>query len=119
MALDLDYFHKQLENEKAKLEGELATIGVRNPDAPQDWNVSYPDMNVQVSAQDEIADQEEEFENRVSEELGLETRLKEVNEALERITHGKYGVCAVGGEPIDEARLTANPAANTCIEHAE
>ena len=119
MALDTNYFQKQLEDEKAKIEGELGTIASRNPDAPADWNVSYPDMNVSVSAQDEVADQEEEYENRVSIEAGLEIRLREINESLERIKNGSYGMCTVGEEEIPEDRLRANPATSTCIEHAE
>ncbi len=119
MALDIDYFQKRLEEEKTKLEGELAFIAERNPDAPADWNVKYPNMNVAPSAQDEVADQEEEYENRTSLELGLESQLKDINESLERIQKGTYGICAVAGEPIDEMRLRANPAARTCIAHAE
>lgn len=117
MTLDLDYFQKQLEEEKFKIEEELKTIAVRNPDAPTDWNVAYPDLNIATSAQDEVADQEEEYENRAPMEASLETRLQEINQALARIQHGKYGICDMDGKPIDDARLRANPAANTCIEH--
>lgn len=119
MTLNTDYFKKQLEDEKLKIEGELGTVAKRNPDAPADWNVSYPDMNASIAAEDEVADQEEEYENRVSIEAGLEIRLREINEALEYIKDGTYGVCKEGGEPISEDRLKANPAASTCIEHAE
>jgi RNA polymerase-binding transcription factor DksA len=30
---------------------------------------------------------------------------------------GKYGICKVCGEEIEEARLEANPAAETCKAH--
>jgi len=63
MALDLDFFRKKLEEEKARLEGELGTIAHRNPDAPEDWTVSQPDMNVMPAAKEEVADVEEELEN--------------------------------------------------------
>ena len=118
MALDLEYFKKALGEEKAKIEGELGTIAEKNPDQPSDWSTTYPDLNVMSAAKEEIADQEEEYENRASLELELESRLKDINEAMEKMTAGKYGVCAVGGEPIDEARLRANPAALTCVKHA-
>lgn len=117
MNIDLDYFHKQLEEEKNKLENNLKTIAHRNPDAPEDWNVNYPNLNIMPAAKDEVADQEEEYENRASLELGLESRLKDVNDALERLRSGQYGVCAKGEEPIDESRLRANPAARNCMEH--
>lgn len=118
MALDLDFFKKALEEEKDKLEGELGTIAHRNPDAPEDWETSFPDMNLMKSDKNEMADEQEELENRSSVEFNLESRLRDVNEALEHMRTGKYGLCSVGGEPIDEARLHANPAALTCIKHS-
>ena len=118
MALDLNYFKKALLEEKKRLEGELETIAEKNPDQPKDWSTTYPDMNVMRAAKEEIADQEEEYENRASLELELESRLKDINEAMEKMKAGKYGICAVGGEPIDEARLRANTAALTCIKHS-
>lgn len=118
MALDLDYLRKQLEEEKTRLEVELSTIAKRNPDAPEDWTVSQPDLNVMHAAKEEVADVQEELENAASVEYNLESRLRDINDALERARQGKYGLCAVGGEPIDEARLRANPAAVTCIKHA-
>ena len=117
MTLDLDYFKRQLEEEKTRLEGELGTIAHRNPDAPEDWVVTPPDLNVMRAAKEEVADQEEELENAASVEYNLESRLKDINEALERARQGKYGTCSVDGEPIDEPRLRANPAATTCVKH--
>ena len=119
MALDLDFFRKKLEEEKTRLEEELATIAKRNPDAPEDWVVVPPDLNVMRAAKEEMADQEEELENAASVEYNLESRLRDVNEALEKMRQGKYGICSVDGEPIDEARLRANPAAVTCVKHAK
>lgn len=119
MALDLDYYQKLLEEEKQMLEKELATVAHRNPNAPADWDPSYPKPAVDSPALDEIANQEEEFENEVSQELALESQLHDVNDALEKIKHGNFGICAVGKDEIDEARLKANPAARTCIEHSQ
>ena len=56
MALNLDFFRKALEEEKTKLEGELGTIAHRNPDAPEDWETSFPDMNLMKSDKNEMAD---------------------------------------------------------------
>src|SRR3989344_4703913 len=84
----------------------------------KDWNATYPDMNIMAADKEEVADQEEEYENRASFELELESRLRDINDALVRVETGKFGKCTVGGENIDEARLRANPAAATCIKHA-
>ena len=72
MVLDLDYFRKQLEEEKTRLEGELATVAKRNPDAPEDWEVAQPDLNVMAAAKEEVADVQEELENAASLESNLE-----------------------------------------------
>ena len=43
--------------------------------------------------------------------------LREVDAAIERLVAGKYGVCEVCRQPIDEARLDARPTARTCVHH--
>jgi DnaK suppressor protein len=45
-------------------------------------------------------------------------RIDQVDAALRRLDAGTYGRCAVGGEPIPEARLAAVPWAATCVAHA-
>jgi RNA polymerase-binding protein DksA len=44
--------------------------------------------------------------------------LTEINEALERIDEGTYGICPGTGQPIGVARLRARPWAKYCIEYA-
>ncbi len=44
--------------------------------------------------------------------------LREIDQALERMEQGTYGICAVCGRPIDEERLEALPWSLTCKEHA-
>ena len=46
----------------------------------------------------------------------LETRLREVNDAQDRLIDGGYGVCADCGAPISDKRLVADPAAALCIQ---
>lgn len=44
--------------------------------------------------------------------------LREIDEALERISTGRYGVCAATGRPIAKSRLRALPWTKYCIEYA-
>jgi RNA polymerase-binding protein DksA len=44
--------------------------------------------------------------------------LAEINEAMERIDKGTFGICLGTGGPIDAARLKARPWAKYCIEYA-
>ncbi len=47
------------------------------------------------------------------------TTLRLVREALERIDEGGYGMCAVCGRPIEEARLKAVPWTPYCLNDQE
>lgn len=42
--------------------------------------------------------------------------ITKVNEALERIDNGSYGICESCGRPISEKRLMARPVTTECIE---
>jgi RNA polymerase-binding protein DksA len=42
--------------------------------------------------------------------------LQEINDALQRIIDGTYGICQATGKPIAKARLQAKPWAKYCIE---
>ena len=44
--------------------------------------------------------------------------LKEIDEALERIDKGEYGICALTGNPIPKSRLNAKPWAKYTVEAA-
>jgi len=45
------------------------------------------------------------------------TTLKEIDEALQRIGDGTYGVCLGTHQPIPKARLRAKPWARYCVEY--
>ncbi len=45
----------------------------------------------------------------------LESRLRELNDAQDRLFGGGYFFCTECGTPIGEKRLRANPAASRCI----
>jgi DnaK suppressor protein len=59
------------------------------------------------SAQDEINSQLAEVESR---------ELANIENAIERMRNGTYGICEVTGKPIPLARLQALPYATMCIE---
>ena len=48
----------------------------------------------------------------------VETRIAELEEALERLEGGSFGLCQSCGRPIDVERLEALPQAELCIECA-
>ncbi|OGG47759.1 hypothetical protein A3D66_00995 [Candidatus Kaiserbacteria bacterium RIFCSPHIGHO2_02_FULL_50_9] len=117
--MDTSHLKNKLEAELQKLEGELTSIGERNPSNPADWEAIAPDMNIPAADPNEVADSIEEYETRSGELKELEIRYNEVKGALERLEKGTYGICRIGGEPIEPERLEANPAATTCMKHLE
>lgn len=115
--INIEHFKEKLEQEKKLLEGELGSVGRVNPNNPKDWEATPSPIDVMPADKTEVAEQMEEFEERTAIEVELENKLNSIKKALKRIEEGGYGVCEICGEPIEEARLEANPAATTCLKH--
>lgn len=117
MAIDTNHFKQKLEEEKARLEGELKGLGRINPDNPKDWEPTAEDINAGQSDPNDRADSITDFEERSAVEVELENRYDNIRDALARLEAGTYGTCKVCGKEIETGRLEANPAAQTCKEH--
>jgi len=115
--MDTEYFKEKLEEELFLVEKELNEIGRKNPDNKNDWEAEPADMNVDSADSNETADNIEEYEENTAVLKELETKYNDIKNALEKIEKGTYGICEVSGEPIEEERLIANPAARTCKKH--
>lgn len=117
----IEQFKTALVEEQKRLEEELASFAVKDPRMRNDWDTVFPAVSrgasFSHSAQDEQADLREEFETRLAQEHLLESRLREVKHALERIQRGAFGMCKTCGEPIPLERLQANAAAEYDIPH--
>lgn len=119
MAVDTETFRKKLLAEKELLEQELRSVGARNPSNPKDWVPRADDMDIQEADRNEAADRIESYVSNEAIGENLEVRYNYVLAALKRIEDGTYGICEVGGEEISPERLTANPAATTCVAHTD
>jgi DnaK suppressor protein len=115
--IDIKHFKEKLEAEKKLVEEELKSVGRVNPQNPRDWEATPSSIDAMSADKTEVAEQMEEFEERSSVEVELENKLGSITRALGKIKNNTYGVCEIGGEPIEKARLEANPAAVTCIKH--
>ncbi|NQU82361.1 MAG: TraR/DksA family transcriptional regulator [Parcubacteria group bacterium] len=104
---------EQLEAQKTKLEEQLSSFATKNKEVEGDWAAKMPEMDTGKSLEEE-ADEVEEFGTRLALERTLETELKKVILALERIKKNKYGVCEKCDKPISQGRLKVYPQANTC-----
>jgi RNA polymerase-binding transcription factor DksA len=115
--IDIDYFKEKLGEELLLVEKELNDVGRVNPDNKLDWEAEPTPMNEGSADEDEVADKIEEFEGNTAVLKELEIRYNDIKDALVKIEKDTYGLCEVSGEPIEEERLIANPAARTCKKH--
>ena len=111
-----DQFKDRLLSEKASLEEELRDIAIFNTETNL-WEAT-PDQDMTGEIDDnDAADRFEDFEGRTSMVGTMQARLIDVENALDKIEKGSYGMCEVSGHPIEADRLEANPAARTNKEH--
>ena len=113
----MEHYKKLLQSEKENLEKELATVGRKNPDNSGDWEATEPAEGIDRADEDEVAEGIGEYENNTAILKQLEIRLNEIKNALAAIKTGTYGKCKICNKVIEPARLEANPAAVTCLEH--
>lgn len=117
--MNTDAYKKQLQEEYETLTKELSTIGTHNQ-ANTDWEATPESGDVVGSADSNTtADRFEDFEERSALMTPLEGRFNQVKDALKKIEDGTFGICRICKAPIEQNRLEANPAAETCITHRE
>jgi len=107
---------EKLEQEKSAIEKQLGTFANKDPNLKGDWDSRFPKFDGNI---EEAADEVEEYGSRLPVEFSLETRLRDVNIALEKLAKGKYGKCEKCGKEIEKERLEIHPAARFCMEHQE
>jgi len=113
-----------LEKERDLLIKELETIATPDPHVKDDWDIKHFEWGEnQITSKEEL--ESGESVNEIDEDMknkalsdSLELRLRDVNDALEKMKNGTYGICEFCKKEIPIERLKANPAAKTDIEHA-
>lgn len=114
--IDPEKFRALLHAEKQQLEEELEKIAVREGDA---WIPKPGDLDTEPSDKNEWADAVEEADEHIAVVAELNRRWKNVVRALKKIEEGTYGIDEIDGQPIEEERLRANPAARTRIANMD
>ena len=114
--IDTNAMNVRLEEMKAELTAELATLGIHNPDSG-DWLATPEGVNTSEADPNVGADRNEDWAEKRATLGTLETRFNNIKRALAKIEAGTYGVCEISGEVIEADRLDANPAARTCKAH--
>lgn len=110
---------ESLESEKRRITKELKSFAKKDSKIKGNWRSKFPFFGSDRSHKDENAEEIEGYATRLSVEHTLEVRLKDIDEALEKIKTDKYGKCEVCGKEIEEKRLKAVPEAKWCLDCAK
>ncbi|MEK7175668.1 MAG: TraR/DksA C4-type zinc finger protein [Patescibacteria group bacterium] len=109
---------EKLEEERAILIGQLKDISQFNSENNK-WEAVPEVIDVPESDPNDMADRFEEFEARSSMVTILEKRLNDILLALKNLDNKNFGLCKICKKEIEELRMLANPAAQTCKECKE
>ena len=110
---EIKQYKEQLETEKQKIQNELSGFGVAKSNDPNDFDSYIPSAGL---SEEDNALEVAEYLNRLSAEALLESRLKEINEALDKVKTKKFGICEKCKKDIEIKKLDVNPAADFCID---
>lgn len=105
---------ERLLEEKNLLEKDLLKFADKDKKLKDDYDTRFPNIERSASP-DENAEEVEQYENLLALEHSLELRLKDVNDALNKLENNQYGRCEICHKNIEITRLKANPAARICM----
>lgn len=106
----LKEFQDLLEKEKKELEEKLNELNSQK----KEMAIKTPDFMALEDSSVE-ADEVEELNNLLSLKSVWENNLYRINQALEKMVKGTYGICEECGELIEIERLKIEPAAQICV----
>jgi len=94
---------------KKKLEDERTQVGLEIKELEK-----MPDFGSDTDHFEEETDQTEEYGANLSMSEALKERLREIEDALDKIANGKYGICEKCGSEIDIELLNVDPESRLC-----
>jgi RNA polymerase-binding protein DksA len=103
----------QLNDEQARLKSDLEEFTKQNPRNREDYVATFENIG---DKEDENAEEVATYSTNLSLEHSMESALRDVDRALERMKSGTYGVCKYCSKEISEKRLEARPSSSSCIE---
>lgn len=112
----LKELREKLKKEKKELEEELKKFAQKK-ESSEDWKTKFPAFDggeAGSGALEKEADEVEEYETLLPIEQSLESKLQNINLALEKIEKGNYGICEKCKKEIEIERLKAIPEARFC-----
>jgi RNA polymerase-binding transcription factor DksA len=101
--------NEKLNEHKKKLEDErrLLVEEIKRNEKPVD-------LGIDIVRFEEESDEAEEVSTQLAIAGDLKNRMDDINNALQKIGTGKYGICEKCGEPIEEEILNIDPESRFC-----
>lgn len=103
----------ELKDEQIRLKADLEEFTKQNPRNREDYITTFENIG---DKEDENAEEVATYSTNLSLERSMESALRDVDRALERMAKGKYGICKYCDKEISEKRLEARPSSSSCIE---
>jgi DnaK suppressor protein len=108
----IEKIKKDLLAAKKQLSEDLKSFTNKDEHEKDEQHTSFPNYG---DKSDENVQEIDEYTTNLAKEQVLESALRDIDNALDRIANGSYGICKYCKQEIDEKRLMARPVANTCI----
>ena len=113
MIKDIEKIKKSLEKRRKAILEDLKELSKKDFHEEDNKSAVFPNFG---DKPDENAQEVSEYSTVVMTEKVLEKTIEEIDDALERIKKGTYGICKYCGHKINEKRLLARPTASSCID---
>lgn len=114
--MNTEKYKSVLEEELQIVIKELQTVAQIDPDTNL-WIAKEPEHPEAQADDNVVADNQDDYAINSGIMDQLVASFNKINAALKRIEDDTYGTCSTCNQPIEEARLDAFPAADTCTEH--
>jgi RNA polymerase-binding protein DksA len=112
---DVEQFRQMLLDKRVEILGDVSTL--HNEALDKDRRDAAGDLSSMPIHMADLGSDNYELEFTLGLIEGERAILREIDEALERIRQGTYGLCLATGKPIGKARLKAKPWAKYCYEY--
>jgi len=104
---------QELLGRKKQILADLEDITKKDSHEKDNHRAKFPEFGEKA---DENAQEISEYSTNLATEKVLENSLRDINNTLERIEKGTYGICKYCHKPIGKKRMQARPVASACVE---
>jgi YteA family regulatory protein len=112
-----EHFKRKLDNEKEHFDKVI--LGMKQNGVSEQGERNETELSNYDNHPAELGTQLFDVEQNNALMVNVQDRLYQINEALQRIEDGKYGVCTYCGKEIGRERLDAIPYTSLCIDCEE